>query len=71
MTLRVRRPAGRKQVQMLVAYGVRHDGTRHLLAFCAPRARARPHGEALLDDLYRRGLKADKSARSSPTAAPA
>jgi hypothetical protein len=30
---RVRRPTGRKRVQMLVAYGVRRDGTRHLLAF--------------------------------------
>jgi hypothetical protein len=30
--VRVRRPAERKRVQMLVAYGVRRDGTRHLLA---------------------------------------
>ena len=28
VSLRVRRPAGRKRVQMLVAYGVRRDGTR-------------------------------------------
>jgi transposase-like protein len=33
MSLRVRRPTGRKQVQMLVAYGIRRDGSRHLLAF--------------------------------------
>src|SRR5579864_2431124 len=33
VSLRVRRPAGRKQVQMLVAYGIRRDGSRHLLAF--------------------------------------
>ena len=33
VSLRVRRPTGRKQVQMLVAYGIRRDGTRHLLAF--------------------------------------
>src|SRR5664280_2003806 len=33
VSLRVRRPAGRERVQMLVAYGVRRDGTRHLLAF--------------------------------------
>ena len=31
VSLRVRRAAGRKRVQMLVAYGVRRDGTRHLL----------------------------------------
>ena len=30
---RVRRLSGRKQVQMLVAYGIRRDGSRHLLAF--------------------------------------
>jgi len=28
VSLRVRRPAGRKRVHMLVAYGVRRDGTR-------------------------------------------
>ena len=33
VSLRIRRSAGRKRVQMLVAYGVRRDGTRHLLAF--------------------------------------
>jgi transposase-like protein len=31
--LRVRRPAGRKRVQMPVAYGVRRDGSRQLLGF--------------------------------------
>jgi transposase-like protein len=44
VSLRVRRPAGRKRVQMLVAYGVKRDGRRQLLAFCAPAARARPTG---------------------------
>jgi len=33
VSLRVRRPVGRKRVQMLVAYGVRLNGTRQLLAF--------------------------------------
>lgn len=33
VSLRVRRPSGRKRVQLLVAYGVRVDGTRQLLAF--------------------------------------
>src|SRR6201988_1468332 len=31
VSLRVRRPAGRKRLQMLVAYGVRGDGQRQLL----------------------------------------
>jgi len=38
VSLRVRRPAGRKRVQLLVAYRVRRDGTRHLLAFLRRRA---------------------------------
>src|SRR5262249_58033272 len=33
VSLRARRPGGRKRVHMLVAYGVRRDGTRHVLAF--------------------------------------
>jgi transposase-like protein len=33
VSLRVRRPEGRKRAQMLVAYGVRADGSRRLLAF--------------------------------------
>ena len=33
VSLQVRRPRGRKRVQMLVAYGIRRDGSRHLLAF--------------------------------------
>jgi len=44
VSLRVRRPAERKRVQMLVAYGVRRDGTRHLLAFLHARGRARRTG---------------------------
>ena len=41
VSLRVRRPSGRKQVQMLVAYGIRQDGSRHLLAFLRSQAKAR------------------------------
>ncbi|MBV8478356.1 MAG: transposase [Acidobacteria bacterium] len=37
VSLRVRRPGGRKRVQMLVAYGVKRDGRRHLLAFMRSR----------------------------------
>ena len=33
VSLRMRRPSGRQRVHMLVAYGVRRDGTRQLLAF--------------------------------------
>jgi putative transposase len=57
VSLRVRRPAGRKRVQMLVAYGVRGDGTRHLLAFLRRQGESQADWEGLLGDLYRRGLE--------------
>jgi len=60
VNLKVRRPAGRQCVQMLVAYGVRQDGTRQLLGFLRTRGEGQAHWEALLNDLYRRGLKGDK-----------
>lgn len=56
VSLRVRRPSGRQRVQMLVAYGVRQDGTRHLLAFLRSKGESQQAWEGLLQDLYRRGL---------------
>ncbi len=56
VSLRVRRPSGRQRVQMLVAYGVRQDGTRQLLAFLRTRGESQADWESLLQDLYRRGL---------------
>src|SRR5437660_1598270 len=55
VSLRVRRPVGRKRVQMLVAYGVRRDGSRQLLAFLRSQGESQADWEALLQDLYRRG----------------
>src|ERR1700747_1684191 len=46
VSLRVRRPAGRKQVQMLVAYGIRRDGSRHLLAFMRSQGEGQADWEA-------------------------
>ena len=57
VSLRVRRPAGRKRVQMLVAYGTGRDGRRHLLAFLRSQGESQADWEALLQDLYRRGLE--------------
>src|SRR6185437_14880201 len=57
VSLRVRRPAGRKRVQMLVAYGVRRDGSRQLLAFLRSQGESQTDWEGLLQDLYRRGLE--------------
>ena len=57
VSLRVRRPTGRKQVQMLVAYGIGQDGSRHLLAFLRGQGEGAADWEELLGDLYRRGLE--------------
>jgi len=57
VSLRVRRPAGRKRVQMLVAYGVRRDGQRRLLAFQRSQGESEAAWEGFLRDLYRRGLE--------------
>ena len=57
VSLRVRRPSGRKRVQMLVAYGVRRDGSRQLLAFLRSQGESQTDWEGLLGDLYRRGLE--------------
>ena len=59
VSLRVRRPAGRKRVQMLVAYGVRRDGKRQLLAFLRSQGESQSAWEGLLEDLYRRGLQGE------------
>ena len=57
VSLRVRRPAGRKRVQMLVAYGVRRDGQRRLLAFQRSQGESQAAWEGFLESLYRRGLE--------------
>jgi len=57
VSLRVRRPGGRKRVQMLVAYGVGGDGRRRLLGFQRSLGESQQAWEGLLGDLYRRGLE--------------
>ncbi len=56
---------GRKQVQMLVAYGIGRDGRRHLLAFLRSQGEGQADWEALLQDLYRRGLEGQALDRST------
>jgi putative transposase len=56
VSLRMRRPGGRKRVHMLVAYGVRRDGQRRLLAFLRSPGESQAAWEGFLNDLYRRGL---------------
>jgi len=57
VSLRVRRPSGRKRVQLLVAYGVRRDGSRQLLALTRSQGESQAAWEGLLQDLYRRGVE--------------
>lgn len=54
--LKVRRAFGPQRVLLLVAYGVRADGSRQLLAFTRARAESQASWEAFLWDLQERGL---------------
>ena len=58
--LKVRRAFGPQKVLLLVAYGVRSDGRRQLLAFVRAKSESQAGWEGLLNDLYRRGLRANK-----------
>jgi len=60
VSLRGRRPSGRKRVQRLVAYGIRADGTRQLLAFTRSQGERQAAWEGGLQDLYRRGLQGEQ-----------
>lgn len=42
---------------MLVAYGIKKDGRRQLLAFLRSQGESQADWEGLLNDLYRRGLQ--------------
>jgi putative transposase len=51
VSLRMRRPAGRKRLHMLVVYVVKLDGTRHLLAFQRSSRESQQAWEGLLRNL--------------------
>jgi transposase-like protein len=54
--LKVRRAFGPQRVLLLVAYGVRRNGTRELLAFTRAKSESQAGWEGLLNDLFHRGL---------------
>ena len=56
VSLRVRRPSGRQSVQMLVAYGVKQEGSRQLLAFLRATGESQAAWEGFRNHLYARGL---------------
>ncbi len=58
--LKVRRAFGPQKVLLLVAYGVRPDGQRQLLAFCRAKSESQAAWEGFLNDLYGRGLQGQK-----------
>jgi putative transposase len=58
--LKVRRAFGPQKVLLLVAYGVRTDGRRELLAFVRAKSESQAGWEGLLNDLYRRGLRGQR-----------
>jgi putative transposase len=60
ISLKLRQRAGRKRAHMLVAYGVKGDGTRQLLAFMHSQGESQQAWEGFLGDLYRRGLEGKK-----------
>ena len=59
VSLKVRGVAGRKRVNMLVAYGIKPDGTRQLLAFMRSQGESQTAWEGFLENLYQRGLEGD------------
>jgi len=58
--LKVRRAFGPQRVLLLVAYGVRTDGRRQLLAFVRAKSESQAGWEGLLNDLYRRGVRGQR-----------
>jgi putative transposase len=58
--LKVRRAFGPQKVLLLVAYGVRPEGGRQLLAFVRAKSESQAGWEGLLHDLYRRGLRGQR-----------
>src|SRR6266704_2384762 len=57
--LKVRRAFGPQRVLLLVAYGIRQDGTRQLLAFTRAKSESQAGWGGLLNDLWRRGLRGE------------
>lgn len=55
--LKLRRAFGPQRVLLLVAYGVRRNGQRELLAFTRAKSESQAGWEGLLNDLFQRGLR--------------
>jgi putative transposase len=58
--MKVRRSFGPQRVLLLVAYGIRHNGERRLLAFRRARGESQAAWEGMLQNLFERGLKGEQ-----------
>ena len=56
VTMKVKHPGGMKTKLVLVAYGIRADGTRQLIDFKLAKSESQAEWESFLEDLHRRGL---------------
>ena len=57
VTMKVKHPGGVAKKLVLVAYGIRPDGSRCLIDFKLATAESRAQWEVFLEDLFRRGLE--------------
>jgi transposase-like protein len=57
VTMKVKHPGGKKTKLVLVAYGIRADGTRQLIDFTLAKSESQAEWERFLEDLHRRGLE--------------
>lgn len=57
VSMRIKHPGGVSKKLVLVAYGIRPNGNRVLLAFRLATAESTAQWEAFLEDLFRRGLE--------------
>ncbi len=56
VTMKVKHPGGMQKKLVLVAYGIRADGTRQLIDFKLAKSESQAEWESFLEDLHRRGL---------------
>lgn len=59
VTMRVKEAPGVSKKLVLVAYGIKGDGTREIISFRQETSESQPCWQKLLNDLYRRGLKGE------------
>lgn len=59
LTVRLKTALGVRKRLLLVAYGIRKDGRKELIEFRQAQSESEQEWEALLDNLYRRGLEGE------------